>query len=309
MKRLITLGIILILTMTVFLTGCTDDSDQKEKDSDGDGTNDRYDEFPKDSTETKDSDGDGVGDNSDAFPSDATETTDTDGDGVGDNADAFPTNPSETQDSDSDGVGDNTDAFPNDPTENKDSDGDGVGDVSDDYKHDPTEWADSDGDGVGDNADIYDKGNGALLISITSYEGDARYDVWFKIYINLNPDEDTTFENTKSSTVISTQANTPISNPFSYKLDVDETIDIFNFTIKVYSHEYDDGGWFGFEHYDDYIIDYTPEANTYYYYQTIRHDKGEPDLAKISYSYDGRQDYNNNERDCILDYTMSIVPA
>ena len=237
------------------------------------------------------------------------EIADTDGDGVKDNKDEFPEDINENLDSDNDGVGDNLDAFPNDPTESKDSDGDGVGDVSDDYKHDPTEWADSDGDSVGDNADIYDKGNGALLISITSYEGDNSDNVWFKIDINLNPDEDTTFEDTKSSEKISTTANTPISNPFSYKVDVDERIDVFNFTIRVFAHRYDDGGFWGSGYYYDTPVDYTPEADTKIYYQTIYHLKGEPDLAKISYSYDGRPDYNNNERDCILSYTMSIVPA
>ena len=279
------------------------------KDSDSDGVGDNSDAFPSNPSETKDSDSDGVGDNADVFPNDPTESTDSDNDGVGDNSDAFPTNPSETHDSDSDGVGDNIDAFPNDPTENKDSDGDGVGDVSDDYKHDPTEWADSDGDGVGDNADIYDKGNGALKISITSYEGDNSDNVWFKIDINQNPDEDTTFENTKSSEKISTTANTPISNPFSYKVDVDERIDVFNFTIYVYAHRYDDGGFWGSGYYYDTPVDYTPESDTKIYYQTISHFKGEPDLAQITYSYDGRSDYNNNERDCILKYTMSIVPA
>jgi len=111
-KQVVAVGLILML-LTITLSGCIDTSQQNEtieaKDTDGDGYNDDIDIFPNDSSEWKDSDNDGYGDNSDDFPYDFSEHTDSDNDGVGDNSDAFPDDPNEWKDGDFDGIGDNAD--------------------------------------------------------------------------------------------------------------------------------------------------------------------------------------------------------
>jgi len=94
MKKLIVIGIVLVL-LVVGLSGCTEDktvdNDEVEPgDTDGDGYNDDVDYFPQNADEWADGDGDNIGDNSDAFPDDASEWLDSDDDGHGDNSDDFP---------------------------------------------------------------------------------------------------------------------------------------------------------------------------------------------------------------------------
>jgi len=118
-------------------------------DADGDGTDDTFDAFPDDASETEDTDGDGVGDNADAFPNDPMESGDDDGDGVGDNSDpctGFP-----NVDGDGDGVCDSSDICPTDPLD-VDSDGDGACDVDDICIGSPN--VDSDGDNICDSIDL-----------------------------------------------------------------------------------------------------------------------------------------------------------
>ena len=100
-------------------------------DSDNDNTNDAFDAFPLDATETLDTDADGIGNNAD---------TDDDGDGVADGSDTFPLDATETLDTDADGIGNNADT---------DDDGDGVADGSDTFPLDATETLDTDADGIG----------------------------------------------------------------------------------------------------------------------------------------------------------------
>lgn len=132
MNKKLVVGGIVILLISVGLSGCTEEA----KDIDGDGFPDDEDAFPNDATEWLDSDGDGYGDNIDDFPSDALEYLDTDGDGVGNNADAFPYDSTQWTDRDGDRYGDNPD-----------------GNNPDRFPDDSKEWNDGDFDGIGDNSD------------------------------------------------------------------------------------------------------------------------------------------------------------
>lgn len=107
------------------------------------------------SPQIRDTDGDGIPDSQDEFPTDRTQWADRDGDGFGDNPAGF-----------------NPDAFPDDPAE----------------------WTDMDSDGVGDNRDIYDSGNGAVRVSVTSLavsqdcDAFSPCDPYFILSIDANSD-------------------------------------------------------------------------------------------------------------------------
>jgi len=245
-----------------------------------------------------DSDGDGYADDDDAFPNDSTEWLDTDGDGYGDNSDAFPNLATEHVDTDEDGVGDNSDAFPSDSTQTTDRDGDGHGDNPqgnnpDQFPDNPNEWADSDLDGVGDNADFYDLGNGKIKISITWFQCDGTADMlsaadpYFIILVDSNSDG--YFESTYTSGT--TNDDDTVTNPYSIIIDLNDDVASFKFAIKVYDDDVD----------ADDTIDYCPSPSGTYYSMTVSAPYSQ------SWSYDGADDLQNNEIDCELNYSISIV--
>jgi len=245
-----------------------------------------------------DADGDGYADDDDAFPNDSTEWLDTDGDGYGDNSDAFPNLATEHVDTDEDGVGDNSDAFPSDSTQTTDRDGDGHGDNPqgnnpDQFPDNPNEWVDSDLDGVGDNADFYDLGNGKIKISITWFQCDGTADMlsaadpYFIILVDSNSDG--YFESTHTSDT--TNDDDTVTNPYSIIIDLNDDVASFKFAIKVYDDDVD----------ADDTIDYCPSSSGTYYIMTVTAPYSQ------SWSYDGADDLQNNEIDCELNYSISVV--
>ena len=301
-----------------------------KKDTDGDGHPDRKDVFPNNKNEWKDSDHDGVGDNSDAFLNDisASKDTDLDGypdswnknknlkdstmglkldsfpveplewndsdlDGYGDNSDVFPLEPKEWIDTDNDDFGDNCDAFPNDPKEWKDTDGDGYGDNSDDFPSNPFDRIDSDGDMIGDNADIYDKGNGAIKISITSYKGDTgsdesdEYDPYF--IINLDTNSDSNYDISDRSKTYDNYES--IKNPHSYTYDAPENLTSIMFNIEIWDEDF----W----SMDD-IIDYTPDSNDNTEFTIY------PPFDD-NWHLNGVHDEKKDEEDCVIRFQIKVI--
>jgi hypothetical protein len=245
-----------------------------------------------------DGDGDGISDDIDEFPNNPEEWTDSDGDGVGDNGDAFPTDPNEYLDSDEDGIGDGSDEFPFDSTQWADRDNDGHGDNPlgndpDAFPDDPGEWRDSDSDGVGDNADFYDSGNGRIRISITFFRGDETADMLSScdpyFIVMVDSDMDGTYDIEDTSEIY--QDSETLYNPFFLVVDVPDGQQNFKFLIKVY-----DSDWDG----DD-PIDYTTSSSSYWY----SHICSSP--FDHSWSYDGDEDNVNDEIDCEITYSTSVV--
>jgi len=201
---------------------------------------------------------------------------------------------SRIRDRDGDGVADANDAFPDDASETKDTDNDGYGDNSDVFPYDSSEHIDTDLDGIGNNADFYDYGNGKVKIAITSFRSDGTADVldsadaYFQILIDAN--NDGIFEQTQTSS--RTDNDDSLSNPFSYIVDLPDSTTQFKFAIKVW--DYDSAS-------NDDLFDYCPTTTGYYYTMTVNNPFSD------SWLYDGADDYQDNEIDCELGYSISVV--
>lgn len=201
---------------------------------------------------------------------------DSDGDGHIDSEDAFPYDSSEWIDTDSDGVGDNNDAFPNLPSEQKDMDQ----------------------DGVGDNADLYDHGNGKIMISIDSYQGDGLEtgggDPYFIIYFDEHGVYGSNHYEERRGSQVFMDTET-LSSPFSAVFDVPDDISKVKFMIEVW-----DKGRVG-----DTLIDYGSATSG-------QEGKVEQPIVCSpffhSWTYDGKDDLNGqSEKDCVLSFSMSAV--
>lgn len=175
--------ILLFISLSFLIIGCSDDETSKKVDSDGDGIEDRLDNCPSLANANQlDTDGDGVGDaceidsdddgvlndidnciylaNPDQLDidnngiGDACEV-DTDMDGYPDESDNCPNTENPDQaDADNDGIGDVCD---------DDSDNDGISDDVDNCLNEPNEnQLDSDNDGIGDLCDDDDDNDGVL---------------------------------------------------------------------------------------------------------------------------------------------------
>ncbi len=141
---------------------------------------------------------------------------------------------------DGDGHRNGSDRFPRNATEWADSDGDGVGDNSDAFPEDEDEAFDSDGDGVGDNSDLFPGGDGAVRVSLDSfqfigYEGTyfrQRYypNPWFQVKVDLRSDG--FYETTYSSEVFNYTRT--LDSFYEVTIDVDDSASSITFTVFAY---------------------------------------------------------------------------
>ena len=218
-----------------------------------------------------------------------TTVPDTDGDGYLDDVDRFPLNPMEWNDTDGDNYGDNRDVFPRDPTEWNDTDKDGYGDNKDAYPNNPYEWK------VNYEVDFYRKGNGALRLVIDYFRGDNSRDEWSSRmdpyfvsrvdYGNNGKWDYTTQTEVRRDTELA-------SNITIWTLDINDGVTIIRFKIEVR----DEGMLGGTEG-----IDANPDPE----YYSMTHIIEAP--FRYSWSADGSDDGNENERDCIIEYRLQTI--
>ncbi len=214
---------------------------------------------------------------------------DTDGDGYLDNIDRFPLDPTEWEDTDGDNYGDNRDIFPGDPTEWNDTDKDGYGDNKDAYPNNPYEWK------IDYPVDFYRKGNGALKLVIDYFRGDNSKDEWSsrmdpffvsKIdYGNNGVWDYITQTEVKRDTELD-------SNITVWTLDINDGVTIIRFKIEVR----EEGMMGGTER-----IDANPDPD----YYSMTHIIEAP--FRYSWSYDGSDDDQENERDCLIEYRLQTI--
>ena len=218
-----------------------------------------------------------------------TTVPDTDGDGYTDDIDRFPLNPLEWKDTDGDNRGDNADVFPTDPTEWNDTDKDSYGDNKDAYPNNPYEWK------IDYEVDFYREGNGALKLVIDYFRGDNSKDEWSsrmdpffvsKVdYGNTGTWDYITQTEVKRDTEMA-------SDIIVWKLDINDGVTIIRFKIEVR----EEGMLGGTER-----IDANPDPE----YYSMMHIIEAP--FKYSWSYDGSDDDQENERDCFIEYRLQTI--
>jgi len=150
-----------------------------------------------------------------------------------------------------------------------DSDRDGVDNSQDAFPNNPNEWRDSDGDGIGDNQDIYDLGEGAILIRVTSLSvvedcddlpwieaSEKPCDPFFVITIDAKGDGTRDCEWTTGQWP---NQNVLLNPSYAYiKCSVDDDTHAISFNLHVRDS---DGTFPDTEPYQ--VIDYTPGDGSY----------------------------------------------
>jgi hypothetical protein len=141
--------------------------------------------------------------------------------------------------------------------------------------------------------DFFDSGNGKLRVSIDFFRGDETADLLSAcdpyFVIKLDSDMDGIYDIIETSSV--SQDSEMLYDPFFIVVDVlDGQINI-GLSVEVYDSDID---------YDD-SIDYTPLPSGDSYYHTIA------SPYSYSWSYDGDSDNVNEEVDCEISYSISVV--